>query len=99
MILLKGTIHNGQVVLPQPADLPDGTPVTVLTHEYGETFGIPDDKWPTDPESIAQLLARMDRVEPFEMTPAEEEEIESWRQKVKEYTLANQDKATDGLFE
>lgn len=78
MILLKGTIQNGQVVLPQPADLPDGTEVTVLTHESSKTLGIPDAEWPTDPDGIAQLLARMDRVEPFDMTPAEEAEIQAW---------------------
>lgn len=37
MIMLKGTIQHGQVVLPQPANLPDGTEVTVLTHEQAKT--------------------------------------------------------------
>ncbi|MBI1830390.1 MAG: hypothetical protein HYR84_02955 [Planctomycetes bacterium] len=99
MNMLKGTIQDGQVVLPQPANLPDGTPVTVLTHEHSGSLGIPDDEWPTDPDGIAQLLARMDRVEPFDMTLEEEAEIEAWRQKVKEYTLANQDRRIEGLFE
>ena len=99
MILLKGTIQNGQVVLPQPADLPDGTEVTVWTHGVCKGLGIPDDEWPTDPEGIARLLARMDRVEPFDMTPEEEADVAAWRQKVKEYTLANQDKAIKGVFE
>jgi hypothetical protein len=99
MIMLKGTIHAGQVVLPQPANLPDGTEVMVLTTSPLETLGIPDEQWPTDPKDIARLLVRMHRVEPFDMTAAEEVEIEAWRQKVKEYTLANQDKAVEGLFE
>lgn len=99
MILLKGTIQDGQVVLPQPADLPDGTAVTVLTHEHSKALGIPDDEWPTDPEGIARLLARMDRVEPFDMTPAEEAEIEAWRQNVKDYTLTHQKRRIEGLFE
>ncbi len=99
MILLKGTIQNGQVVLARPADLPDGTEVTVLTHGPFEKLGIPDDEWPTDPKGIAGLLARMQAVESFDMTPEEEAEVEAWRRKVKEYTLANQDKAVEGLFE
>ena len=49
MILLKGTIENGRVVLPRPADLPDGTEVTVLAHGSASTLGIPDDQWPTTP--------------------------------------------------
>jgi hypothetical protein len=80
IILLKGTIENGQVVLPRPAELPDGTEVTVLTHEPGTTLGIPDDEWPTDADGVAQLLARMARVEPFDMTPAEEADTIAWRQ-------------------
>jgi hypothetical protein len=99
MILLRGTIQNGQVVLPRPADLPDGTEVTVLTHDPAESLGIADEEWPTDTEGIARLLARMERVEPFDMTAEEEAEVEAWRRKVKEYTLANQDKAALGLFE
>ena len=83
MIMLKGTIRDGQVVLPQPADIPDGTAVTVLTHDHSSTLGIPDDQWPTDPDGIAQLVARMERVEPFEMSPSEEAEIDAWRKNVK----------------
>jgi hypothetical protein len=99
MILLKGTIQHGRVVLPQPADLPDGTGVTVVAHEHSKMLGIPDGEWPTDPEGIARLLVRMDRVEPFDLTPAEEAEVDGWRQKVKNYTFANQEKRIEGLFE
>jgi hypothetical protein len=99
MITLKGTIQNGQVRLSQPADLPDGTEVTVITNGHPMPLGIPDDEWPTDPEGVAQIVARMDRVEPFDMTPAEEADIESWWQKVSQHTLVNQDSAIDGLFE
>jgi len=63
MIALNGTIVNGQVVLPQRVDLPDGTEVTVLSDYPNKTLGIPDDDWPTDPDGIAQLVARMERVE------------------------------------
>ena len=99
MILLKGTIRNGQVLLPQPANWPDGTEVLVCMDQPGVPLGIPDDEWPTDPEGIARLMAHMDSVEPFDMSPAEEADTQAWRQKVKEYTLANQDKAVEGLFE
>jgi hypothetical protein len=99
MVILKGTIQNGQVILPRPADFPDGTEVTVWPYSACKSLGIPDEQWPTDPEEIARLVARMDLVEPFAMTPAEEAELAGWRQKVKDYTLAHQDKAIDGLFE
>lgn len=99
MIALKGTIQNGQVVLPNPVDLPDGTEVTVVPNEPVRPLGVPDDEWPADPAGIARLVARMERVEPFEQTGEEEADTEAWRQKVKEHTLANQDKAIEGLFE
>lgn len=99
MLLLKGTIEHGQVVLPQPTNLPDGTAVTVLPHEFGNTLGIPDEEWPTNPDGIAKLLARMDRIEPFDMTPVEEEDMLAWRQKNKEHGLAKQDQRIHGLFE
>jgi hypothetical protein len=81
MIALKGIIQNGQVKLSSPADLPDGTEVTVLPHAPDKWLGIPDDQWPTTPEGIAQLATRMDRVEPFDMTAAEEAEIDAWRRR------------------
>ena len=84
--MLKGTIQHGQVV-------------TVLTHQPFNRLGIPDDEWPTDPDGIAQLIARMDRVEPFDITPTEEANIEAWRQQVREYTFANQNRATESIFE
>jgi hypothetical protein len=96
--MLKGTIQNGEVRLAQPANLPDGTGVTVLTGGAAPPLGIPDDEWPTDAEGIARLLAHMNSAEPFEMTAVEEAEIERWRAKVKEFTLAKQ-AAWDCLFE
>jgi hypothetical protein len=99
MVVLRGTIQNGEVRLAEPTDLPNGTEVTVLTNGSAPPIGIPDDKWPTDSEGVAQMLARMNRVEPFDVTPAEEAEIEAWRQKVKEHTVAKQVSATDSLFE
>lgn len=65
MSILKGVIHAGQVVLPQPADLPDGTEVLV------QPLTAPDDDGPMTPEEIARTLAAMEQVQPFELTDAE----------------------------
>jgi len=99
MVVLKGSIQNGQVKLAKPTDLPDGTEVTVLANGVMGTLGIPDDQWPSTPEEISRLVARMDRIEPFEMTPAEEAEIEAWRDQVKQYGIAKQQSTLQGLFE
>jgi hypothetical protein len=99
VIAVKGTVQNGQVLLPSPIDLPDGTEVTVLSEGAGHPIGIAEDEWPTDPEGIARLVARMEQVEPFDLTPEEEADTAAWRRKISEYTRANQDKAVEGLFE
>jgi hypothetical protein len=99
MAAIKGTLKNGTVVLDRPIDWPEGSRVRVEPIEQGVPLGIRDEDWPTDPASIADLLARMDKVEPFEMTPEEEANLEAWRRKVKEYTIAKMDKRIEGLFE
>src|SRR5262249_44529222 len=84
MAAIKGTLKNGTIILDRPADWPDGSRVRVEPLEEEQSLGVRDEDWPNDPEGIAKLLARMDRVEPFEMTPEEEAELVAWRQKVKE---------------
>ncbi len=79
MITLKGKIKNGQVVLDYPADLPDNTEVIVTPGSVAT-----DDDGPMSPEEIARLLAAMETVEPFELTPQEEAEIETARRARKE---------------
>ena len=73
MIALKGVIKDGQVVLPQRADLPDGTEVDIVP--VGRAGA--DNGAPPDPDETARLLALMDQVRPW-MTP-EEEEV--WKQR------------------
>ena len=99
MAAVKGTLKNGTIILDRPAEWPEGARVRVEPIEEEVSVGIRDEDWPTDPEGIAKLLARMDKVEPFEMTPEEEADLAAWRQKVKEYTIANMDKRIEGLFE
>ena len=65
MTILKGIIQNGQVVLPQPTDLPEGTEVQVVPIDLGVSA---DDERPVTSDEIARTLAAMERVQPFEMT-------------------------------
>lgn len=65
MKTIKGTIRNGQVVLDTPGVLPEGTRVEVLREQSAPpTLGMRAEDWPTTPEGIAALLARMDAVKP-----------------------------------
>jgi hypothetical protein len=66
MNVLQGAIKNGQMVLDEPAELPEGSWVEALPVEAAwPTLGMREEDWPTTPEGIAALLARMDRVEPM----------------------------------
>ena len=78
MIVKKGVIRNGQVVVEEPINLPDGSEVTITGHAHGKFFGEEDNDRPPTPEEIAAALAAMDEVEPFDMTDAERAEAEAW---------------------
>jgi hypothetical protein len=98
MSAIRGRYMDGTVVLDTPADWPNGIEVVVEPAPTAEAFGIRDDEWPTTPEGIAALLARMDQFEAIEITPEEEADISAWRKKINEYTIAHMDDGIDGLF-
>jgi len=97
---LTGTWKNGQITLDGPADWPEGCKLHVIPiPQTTDRTGIPDDQWPQDSRGIAELLDRMDQIEPFEMTPQEEVDWLAGRQRIKEYTIGNMSKRIEGLFE
>ena len=85
MTTFKGIIQGGQVILPQPMDLPDGTEVKIVPVDQAQGA---DDDGPVTPEEIARTLAAMDRMQPFEMTDQERTMIEADRQERKEWEKA-----------
>jgi hypothetical protein len=90
MTAIKGTVRNGQVVLDDPAGLPDGTRVEVVPAEAGRpSVGLREEDWPTTPEGITALLKRMEEIESLEMNAEEEADLADWRKKRKEHELAN----------
>src|SRR5262245_38327557 len=82
MTALQGTIKNGQIVLDNPPGLPDGTRVEVLpVNGPPPALGMREEDWPTTPEGISALLARMDQVEPGWLSP---EDDAAWRKALRE---------------
>jgi hypothetical protein len=82
MNTIMGVMRNGQVILDEPADLPEGTRVEVVPVEPARTgLGMREEDWPTTPEGTAALLARMDQVEPGWLSP---EDDEAWRKALRE---------------
>jgi hypothetical protein len=77
MNAIQGTVRNGQIVFDEPVELHEGTRVEVLPIEVRQSSaGMREEDWPTTPEAIAALLARMDRAEPAWLLP---EDDAAWR--------------------
>jgi hypothetical protein len=90
MNALQGTYKNGHVVLDAPAALPEGARVEVLPIDGSRpTLGMREEDWPTTPEGIAALLARMDQVEPGWLSP---EDAAAWRAALKAQKEAEKDR-------
>jgi hypothetical protein len=70
---LTGTWKNGQVILDEPADWPEGCRVIISPQEApkGEWLGITEEEWPRTPEALADWLKWLDSIEPIEMTAEE----------------------------
>lgn len=98
MIVRKGIIRNGQVIVEEPINLPDGSEVTITGRPYGKFVGEEDNDRPPTPEEIKAALAAMEKVEPFDLTDEERAEAEAWEKKVNDYTIANMDKGAGGAL-
>jgi hypothetical protein len=94
-----GTIQDGKIIPDMPVELPNGTRVTIQpagTEYVG--VGIREEDWPTTPEGIAALVAKMDQIQPF-LTPEEEA---AWHQALAEqkaWEIANWDKRNKQIDE
>ena len=57
MNALQGAVKNGQIVLNEPAELPEGSRVEELPVEAARpTLGLCEEDWTTAPEGIAALF-------------------------------------------
>jgi hypothetical protein len=100
MSSIRGTIQDGQVVLSKPADLPNGTRVTVEPMAIAESDELPDDD-DASPEAIARRLALIDRIQPF-LSPEDEVEWKKALAEQKAFQLATWDdycKKLESLFD
>jgi len=90
MNLLKGTVKNGQVILDEAADLPEGARVEVAPLEATRpALGMREEDWPTTPQGIAALLARMDQLEPGWLSSEDETAWKTTLQAQKDFEKAS----------
>jgi hypothetical protein len=97
MTIMTAIVRNGQLELPRPLDLPDGTEVEILLPEPGPTADQSADEGPMTPEEIARTLAAMEKMEPLEMTDAERAVWEADRLARKEWEKAHFDEHAEQL--
>ncbi|MHB1560681.1 MAG: hypothetical protein ACYC61_24775 [Isosphaeraceae bacterium] len=94
MNAIRGIIRKGQVIMTEPADLPDETEVEIVPVGLGESV---DEDRALTPDEIARTLAAMDAIEPFEMTDEEMAAIEAERRAHKEWEKARFNEHADRL--
>ncbi len=100
MDAINATWKNGQIVPDGPVDWPDGLRLVVEPASASDgSTGSEEDDWPNSPAAIADWLQWYDSLEPLIFTSEEEADIAAWRQKVRDYTIANSPRSLEGLFE
>ena len=84
MNAIKGIVKNGQIVVGEPLDWPDGTEV-IVEPVAPESVGMTEEEQGDDPESIARWIAAFDAIPPLQMTPEEEADWQAARQAQREF--------------
>jgi hypothetical protein len=91
MTTIKATVRDGRLELDQPIDLPNGTELLIPVPDMAT------DEGPMSAEEIAQVLAAMDQMIPFDRSPEEEVRLEADRQARKAWELTHADERTEKL--
>lgn len=102
MHAIEGTWKNGQVVLSESANWPDGCRVMVeplACPSADERLGLSEEDWPRTPEQMNDWLRWFDSIEPVEMSAEEEAEWQNAQKAVKEFSIANQKERIERLCE
>jgi hypothetical protein len=95
---VTGTFLNGHVELDSRVDWPNGLRVTVAAAAtrsrspgsngaFDDAWGIDEAHYEDTPEFRAEILRRIDAVEPLELTPDEEREWQEAMKWIGDYTL------------
>lgn len=99
MNAIRATWTNGQIIPAEPVDWPEGVKLLVEPIVETEKIGMTEDEWRDDPESIAQWIAAVEKIEPMKWEEGEEEEYERYRQKFKEFNIEAVRKQMESMSE
>ncbi len=88
--MIHATWINGRIVPDDPVDLPEGCRLRVEPElAESEAIGISEEEWDNSPRRFRNGMSGTNPFEPLVFTPEEEADLVQWRQKVKEYAIAN----------
>ena len=92
--VITGTYRGGRIELDESVDWPEGRRVSVVAESA--TLGLREEEWPDTPENRAEILRRMEAVEPLELT-AEDEGADRCGTSGNESQVDRGDAATHGM--
>ena len=100
MDTIRATWKGGKIIPDGPVDWPEGCRLLIEPDlSQDEPIGLREEDWSNSPEAIADWIKWYDSLKPLIFTPDEEADIAAWREKIKQYTIANMHKSIEGLFE
>ncbi len=96
---ITATYRHGQLHLDSPIDLPEGQKVHLAMVPDPQTLQPldlrPEEAGWDDPAAIQARIERLNSIEPWEMTPEEEQDWLGFREQIKQYTLNAMHKQAD----
>ncbi len=87
MHAIKATWINGQILLSEPVDWPEGSQLLVAPIVPEVKIGLTEEEWRDDPESIAAWEVGVRSIEPPEYSDAERAEMDRYRAEYRRYNL------------
>src|SRR5439155_12632803 len=87
MSTIKATWKNGQVLLDNGVDWPEGRRLVVTEERPADIEFMSEDEQSDDPEAIERWIQELQALPALTMTPEQEAEMIAWRKKVKEFNL------------
>ena len=87
MNAIRATWTKGQIVPAEPVDWPEGSQLLVEPVPSSEKIGMDEYEWRDDPQSIAEWIAAVEKIEPLIWVEGEREEYERFRKECREFNI------------
>jgi hypothetical protein len=90
MTTIKATVRDRRIEVPAPADMPDGTDVTLTVKqtENGDTMSS---------EEIARILAAMLKLKPLDIPADVAADLDAWERRIDRHGVEYRDPSAEGV--